>query len=213
MTTLANCFLSYFGNIWSSFLATLTRCLFCSSVNRCGTHLAEIFLTFKCFIKIRWTVDSDMPIFRAISRTVNLASPSMISFFLERISLRDADFGLPDFGAFLMDYTRLKFLFPPPNCVIRHTRRSKSSRNFSHQLLQRTTKFWASFDVSPYFIFFVDASTNHFYCSGQWLHVFKWQILCLTLSLTCTFIHHCVDIEWPYTGMYWFLSCPTWISS
>ena len=38
-------------------------------------------------------------------------------------------------------YTRLKFLFPPPNCVIRHTRRSKSSRNFSHQLLQRTTKF------------------------------------------------------------------------
>ena len=153
MTTLANCFLSYFGNIWSSFLAILTRCLFCSSVNGCGTHLAEIFLTFKCFFKIRWTVDSDMPTFHAISRTVNLASPSMISFILETISLRDADFGLPDFGAFLMLYTRLKFLFPPPNCVIRHTRRSKSSRNFSHQLLQRTTKFWASFDVSPYFIF------------------------------------------------------------
>ena len=31
----------------------LTRCLFCSSVNRCGIHLAEIFLTFKCFFKIR----------------------------------------------------------------------------------------------------------------------------------------------------------------
>ena len=43
-----------------------------------------------------------MPTFRAISRTVNLASPSMISFILETISLRDADFGLPDFGAFLM---------------------------------------------------------------------------------------------------------------
>ena len=79
--------------------------LFCSSVNRCGTHLAEIFLTFKCFFKIRWNVDSDMPTFRAISRTVNLASPSMISFILETISLRDADFGLPDFGAFLMDST------------------------------------------------------------------------------------------------------------
>ena len=50
---LANCFLSYFGNIWSSFLATLTRCLFCSSVNRCGSHLAEMSLTFKCFFKIR----------------------------------------------------------------------------------------------------------------------------------------------------------------
>ena len=48
-------------------------------------------------------VESDMPTFRAISRTVNLASPSMISFILETISLRDADFGLPDFGAFLMD--------------------------------------------------------------------------------------------------------------
>ena len=183
---IANCFLSYFGNIWSSFLATLTRCLFCSSVNRCGTHLAEIFLTFKCFFKIRWTVDSDMPTFR------HLASPSMISFILETISLRDADFW-PTWFRCIFDglYTRLKFLFPPPNCVIRHT----SSRNFSHQLLQRTTKFWTSFDVSPYFIFFVDASTNHFYCSGQWLRVFKWQILCLTLSLTCTFIHHCVDIE------------------
>ena len=53
-----------------------------------------------------------MPTFRAISRTVNLASPSMISFILETISLRDADFGLPDFGAFFDGlYTRLKFLF------------------------------------------------------------------------------------------------------
>ena len=46
-----------------------------------------------------------MPTFRAKSRTVNLASPSMISFILETISLRDADFGLPDFDAFLMDST------------------------------------------------------------------------------------------------------------
>ena len=105
-------------------------------------------------------------------------------------------FGLPDFSAFFMDFTPdSKFLFPPPNCVIRHTRRSISSRKFSHQLLQRTTKFWASFDVSPYFIFLVDASTNHFYYSGQWLRAFKWQILCLMLSLTCTFIHRWVGIE------------------
>ena len=194
--TLANCFLSYFGNIWSSFLATLTRCLFCSSVNRCGTHLTDFFLTFKCFFRIKWTVEIDMPTFRAISRTVNLASASMISFNFGNDFFTRCRFW-PTWFRCIFDalYTRLKFLFPPPNCVIRHTRRSKSSRNFSHQLLQRTTKFWASFDVSPYFIFFVDASTNHFYCSGQWLRVFKWQILCLTLSLTCTFIHYCVDIE------------------
>ena len=101
-------------------LATITRCLFCSSANRCGTHLAEIFLTFKCFFKIRWTVDSDMPTFRAISRTVNLAFPSMISFTRCRF--------WPTWFRCIFDglYTRLKFLFPPPNCVIRHTRRSKS---------------------------------------------------------------------------------------
>ena len=34
-------------------LVTLSRCLFCSSVNRCGTHLANIFQTFKCFFKRR----------------------------------------------------------------------------------------------------------------------------------------------------------------
>ena len=67
-------------NILNSFLATKTRCLFCSSVNRCGTYLAKIFWTFKCFFKIKRTVDSDMPTFHAISQTVNLASPSMISF-------------------------------------------------------------------------------------------------------------------------------------
>ena len=38
---------------WKHLKATLTRCLFCSSVNRCGPHLTEIFLTFKCFFKIR----------------------------------------------------------------------------------------------------------------------------------------------------------------
>ena len=55
-----------------------------------------------------------MPAFRAISRTVNLASPSMISFILETISLQDADFGLPDFGAFLMDSTPdSNFFFHP----------------------------------------------------------------------------------------------------
>ena len=92
-------------------------------------------------------------------------------------------------------YTRFKFIFPAPNCAIRHTRRSLSSREFSHQLLQRTTKFWAIFDVSPYFIFLVDASANHFCYSGQWLCVLIRQILCLTFILPCTFIHRCVDLE------------------
>ena len=52
-----------------------------------------------------------MPTFCAISRNVNLASPSMISFIFETISLGDANFGLPDFGAFLMDSTPDSNLF------------------------------------------------------------------------------------------------------
>ena len=52
-----------------------------------------------------------MPTFRAISRTVNLASSSMISIIYETISLRDANFGLPDFGAFLLDSTPDSILF------------------------------------------------------------------------------------------------------
>ena len=92
-------------------LATLTRCLFCSLVNRCGTHLATIFRTFKCFFKIKRTVDSVMPTFRAILRTAILASPSKISFIFGTISLRDANFGLPDFGAFLIDSTPDSDLF------------------------------------------------------------------------------------------------------
>ena len=55
------------------------------------------------FLQNKVTVDSDMPTFHAISQTVNLASPSMISFIFETISLQAANFRLPDFGAFLMD--------------------------------------------------------------------------------------------------------------
>ena len=132
VTKLANCFLSYFGNIWSSFLAILTCCFFCSSVNRCGTHVAEFFLTFKCFFKIRWTIDSDVPTFRAISGTVNLASPSIISFILEMISLWDADFSLPDFGTFLMDSTPDSNFFSTPKlCHKTHKKVSKNNKVLS----------------------------------------------------------------------------------
>ena len=37
----------------------------------------------------------------------------MISFILETISSRDADFGLPNFGAFLMDSTPDQISFSP----------------------------------------------------------------------------------------------------
>ena len=52
-----------------------------------------------------------MSTFRAISQTVNLASPSIISFIFETISLRDANFGLPNFGAFLLTLHQIQNYF------------------------------------------------------------------------------------------------------
>ena len=62
-----------------------------------------------------------MPTFRAMSRTVNLASPSMISCIFETISLHDVNFGLPDFGAFFKDSTPDAYLFFQPLTVSEDT--------------------------------------------------------------------------------------------
>lgn len=43
-TTIAETFLSYFWNILSDLWAISIRNLFCSSINRWSTHLAEILL-------------------------------------------------------------------------------------------------------------------------------------------------------------------------
>ena len=76
--------------------------------HQCSKHI----LTFKCFFKIRWTVDSDMPTFHAISRTVNLSSPSMISIIYFWNNFRyEMHFGLPGLGAFLMGSTPDSNLF------------------------------------------------------------------------------------------------------
>ena len=67
-------------------------------------HLSrKSLLDFQMFFEIKGMVNSDLPTFRGISRTVKLASPSMISFIFEAISLGYAKFGLPDFGAFSID--------------------------------------------------------------------------------------------------------------
>ena len=49
------------------------------------------------------TLDSEMPVFRAISRTVYLAYFSTFFFTYDTISSQDSDFGIPDLGAFLID--------------------------------------------------------------------------------------------------------------
>ena len=133
-------FLSQVWNIWSSFLVTLTRCLFCSSVNRCGTPSSKNISDFQCFIKIRWTVDCEMSIFRAISQTVNLASPSMISFILKWLL-----YEMQVLAYLILVHVwwtlHLIQIYFSSDCVIRHARRSLCSRKFSHQLFKEQPNF------------------------------------------------------------------------
>ena len=60
--------------VFKSSRAHLRRCIFCSSVSKWVTHLAQTFLRNKCFFRIVCTLPSDMPVQLAISLTDNHAS-------------------------------------------------------------------------------------------------------------------------------------------
>ena len=53
--------------VFKSSRAHLRHCVFCSSVSKWGTHLAQTFLRSKCFFRIVCTLPSDMPVQLAIS--------------------------------------------------------------------------------------------------------------------------------------------------
>ena len=48
--------------VFKSSRAHLRRCVFCSSVSKWGTHLAQAFLRSKCFFRIFCKLPSDMPV-------------------------------------------------------------------------------------------------------------------------------------------------------
>ena len=60
--------------VFKSSRAHLRRCVFCSSVSKWGTHLAQTFLRSKCFFRIVCTLPSHMPVQLAIFLTDNRAS-------------------------------------------------------------------------------------------------------------------------------------------
>ena len=55
--------------VFKSSRAHLRRCVFCSSVSKWGTYLAQTFLRSKCFFRNICTLPSDMPVQLAISLT------------------------------------------------------------------------------------------------------------------------------------------------
>ena len=60
--------------VFKSSRAHLRRCVFCSSVSKWGTHLAQTFLRSKCVFRIVCTPPSDMPVQLATSLTNSRAS-------------------------------------------------------------------------------------------------------------------------------------------
>ena len=81
--------------VFKSSQAHLRRCVFCSSVSKWGTHLAQTFLRSKRFFRIVCTLPSDMPVQLAISLTDNRASCSTTIFTAAMLALVTEVLGLP----------------------------------------------------------------------------------------------------------------------
>ena len=101
-----------------------------------------------------------MPTFRAISRAVNLASPSMISFILETISICYADFGLADFGAYLMDFTPdSNFFFSSAELCQKTHKKVHEQQKFQSSAALKNNQALSEFGFKPVF----HLSCRHFY--------------------------------------------------
>ena len=81
--------------VFKSSRAHLRCCVFCSSVRKWGTHLAQTFLGSKRFFRIVCTLPSDMPVQLAISLTDNRASCSTTIFTAAMLALVTEVLGLP----------------------------------------------------------------------------------------------------------------------
>ena len=81
--------------VFKSSRAHLRRCVFCSSVSKWGTHLAQTFLRSKRFFWIVCTLPSDMTVQLAISLTDNRASCLTTIFTAAMLALVTEVLGLP----------------------------------------------------------------------------------------------------------------------
>ena len=81
--------------VFKSSRALLRRSVFCSSVSKWGTHLAQTFLRSKRFFRIVCTLPFDIPVQLAISLTDSRASCSTTIFTAVMLALVTEVLGLP----------------------------------------------------------------------------------------------------------------------
>ena len=82
-------------HVFKSSRAHLRRCVFCSSVSKWGSHLAQTFLRSKRFFRLVCTLPSDMPVQLAISWRDNRASCATTIFTAAMLALVTEVLGLP----------------------------------------------------------------------------------------------------------------------
>ena len=104
--------------IFRSSRAHLRHCVFCSSVSKWGTHLAQTFLRSKPFFRIVCTLPSDMPVQLAISLTDNHASCSTTIFTAVMLALVTEVLSLPGWvSSSTENFPAFKSFNPPKNCA------------------------------------------------------------------------------------------------
>ena len=137
--------------VFKSSRAHLRRYVFCPSVSKWGTHLAQTFLRSKRFVRIVCTLPSDMPVQLAISLTDNRASCSTTIFTAVMLAFRTGiNRKFPIFKSFN----------PPKNCAHWNCLRSIYTTQFLKYLLWiyikpnaafnklRISVFWSMFQCN-----------------------------------------------------------------
>ena len=135
--------------VFKSSPAHLRRCVFCSSVSKWGTHLAQTFLRSKRFFKIVCTLPSDTPVQLAISLTDILFDHNLNS---SDVSLGNRGFRPSRTGIiFNRIFPSFKSFNPPKNCAHWNGLRSIYTTQFIKYLLWICIKPNAAFNIAMNF--------------------------------------------------------------
>ena len=137
--------------VFKSSRAHLRRCVFCSSVSKWGTHLAQTFLRSKRVFRNVYKLPSDMPVQLAVSLTDNRASWSSTIFTAAMLALvtgfRPSRTGI----IFKRKIPSFKSFNPPKNCAHWNGLRSIYTTQFNKYLLLIYIKPNAAFNIATNF--------------------------------------------------------------
>ena len=137
--------------VFKSFRAHLRCYVFCSSVSKRGTHLAQTFLRSKRFFRTVCTLPSDMPVQLAISLTDNRASCSTTIFTVAMLALvtcfRPSRTGI----IFNKKFPSFKSFNPPKTCAHWNGLRSTYTTQFIKYLLWIYIKPNVAFNIATNF--------------------------------------------------------------